>query len=155
MPALTKLYAVLAMTLGLLAPVMAQAFDAPTVVSSSIENVQRHKEYGIAMDLRILLKNDNHYPITVRRGVAGLGLQGYKVGDMAVLKGGRLPAFGMQEIVLRLKGDKRQRAYISQTVRSQAVVDYALKGMLIVDEWLEPVEIKQVSRFRVPKSVQR
>ncbi len=155
MPSIQKLSAVFILVLGLLLPIAAKAFDAPTIVSSSIENVQRHKEYGIAMDLRILLKNDNHYPITIRRGIAGLGLQGYKVGDMAVLQGARLPAYGMQEIILRLKGDKRQRSYISQTVRGQSVVDYALKGMLIVDEWHEPVEIKQVSRFRVPKSVQR
>ena len=105
-----NLFAGIALLLSLIAPMASQAFDAPTIVSSSIENVQRHKDYGIAMDLHILLKNDNHYPLTVRRGIAGLGLEGYKVGDMAVLKGARFPAYGMQEIVLRLKGDKQQRA---------------------------------------------
>ncbi len=132
----------------------ALAFKRPVIISTGVGNVQKSAN-GVTMDLRILMRNDNGYSLTIDQGAALLGLQGYRVGAMKVKHAVQLPPYGMEEVVLTLAGNAQQRAYIARTLRSQPIVDYAYKGYLSVREFSEPIEIKEVSRFRVPARLQQ
>ncbi len=132
----------------------ALAFKRPVIISTGVSNVQKTAK-GVSMDLRILMRNDNGYALTIDKGAALLGLQGFRVGAMSVKHAVQLPPYGMEEVVLTLAGNSQQRRYIAETLRSRAIVDYAYKGYLSVREFADPIEIKEVSRFRVPARLQR
>jgi LEA14-like dessication related protein len=132
----------------------ALAFKRPIIISTGVDNVQKTAK-GVSMDLRILMRNDNGYPLTIDKGAALLGLEGYRVGAMQVKQAVQLPPYGMEEVVLTLAGNSQQRRYIAETLRSRAIVGYAYKGYLSVREFADPIEIKEVSRFRVPARLQQ
>ena len=137
-------------SLAIFTPIDSYAeFIRPKIISTAIDNI-RKSDKGILMDVRLLMRNDNDFGLTVEKSAALFKLEGNRAGILRLKNPTYLPAGKLEEVILELASSKHERIYIGLVLLGRDVSRYLFRGHITLKEDSEPFVLRESGLIRTP-----